>query len=199
MVDELSHFSMNRIRENNIRLVCFDFDQTAYKGHTGGALDLEISKLAPTLHRMVHDLSQDFLAMVYALHEAHIHVAIVTFGDAKYNAISLETNTMILGGEPLIRPVLNMGLSRQTTEQIPIYALNPQWRNEEMKHPQFPESKQWHILQAMNHFGISESKEVLLIDDSDHNISEAASMGHRTILVSPEPAFELSQVLKQFY
>ena len=186
-----------RLRQNGIRLVCFDFDQTAYRGHTGGALDVSIDKIIQTLHQMVSQLSQDFKELVYELHKENIHVAIVTFGDAMDNLISLKNNTIVFGGEPLIRSVLNQGLSKQTADKIPIYALHPELRNREYPNLPFPDSKEWHMMQAMKHFSVYESDNVLLIDDSDHNISDAASVGFHTVLVSPETAFEVSQVLKQ--
>jgi hypothetical protein len=187
-----------RLRTNGIRLVCFDFDQTAYRGHTGGALDLPIENMIQTLHEMVCHLSQDFKDLVHELHKENVHVAIVTFGDALYNSISLKNNTIVLGGEPLIRPVLNQGLSKQTSDKIPIYALNPEWRNrEDNDRPRFPNSKQWHMSQAMEHFSVHQADHVLLIDDSDHNIAEAASDGFHTVLVSTKTAFEVSQVLTQ--
>ena len=185
------------IHQNNIRLVCFDFDQTAYRGHTGGTLSLSIDDVAHTLRNMVSDLSQDFLALVGELHKENVHVAIVTFGDAIDNQISLEDNQMILGGELLLRPVLNMGLNRQTEGKIPIYALNPDWRNNKGEPLEFPDSKEWHLGQAMKHFGIHQPGEVLLIDDSLHNISEAAKDGFRTVIVQPETAFTISQLLEQ--
>jgi hypothetical protein len=185
------------IHKNNIRLVCFDFDQTAYRGHTGGALYLSLEDVIPTLHKMASDLSQDFLDLVCALHKENVHVAIVTFGDAIDNAISLENNRIMIGGELLIRPVLDMGLGRQTKDDIPIYALNPDWRNQQGGSIEFPNSKKWHLGQAMEHFTIHELGEVLLIDDSFHNISEAANDGFRTVLASSETAFKVSQVKEQ--
>jgi hypothetical protein len=185
------------IHQNNIRLVCFDFDQTAYRGHTGGTLSLSIDDVAHTLCNMVSDLSQDFLALVGELHKENVHVAIVTFGDAIDNQISREDNQMILGGELLLRPVLNMGLKRQTKGDIPIYALNPYWRNKEGEPIQFPDSKKWHLVQAMKHFDIHQPTEVLLIDDSFYNISEAANDGFRTVIVPPETAFKIHQLLEQ--
>jgi hypothetical protein len=185
------------IRQNNIRLVCFDFDQTAYRGHTGGALYLSIDDVIPTLHKMASDLSQDFLTLVCELRKENVHVAIVTFGDAIDNEISLEDNRIMIGGELLLRPVLNLGLGRQTKDDIPIYALNPDWRNQQGGSIQFPNSKEWHMAQAMEHFAIHKLDEVLLIDDSVHNISEAANAGFRTVLASPETAFKVSQLKEQ--
>jgi hypothetical protein len=100
---------VSRIKQNGIRLVCFDFDQTVYRGHTGGALDLPVCDIIPAMHTMVSHLSQDFLTLVFELHNENINVAIVTFGDAKYNEISLGSNKIVLGGDPQIRPVLNQG------------------------------------------------------------------------------------------
>ena len=187
---------VSRIQQNGIRLVCFDFDQTAYRGHTGGALDLPVCDIIPAMHTMVSHLSQDFLTLVFELHNENINVAIVTFGDAKYNEISLGNNKIVLGGDPLIRPVLTQGLNKETADKIPIYALNPDWRNgANGERPQFPDSKHWHMIMAMEHFSIHHPHQVLLVDDSNHNISEAASSGFHTVTVSPDTAFEVSQVL----
>ena len=189
---------LRRIRVNRIRLVCFDFDQTAYRGHTGGALDVPVRNLVPRMLQMVSNLSQDFLTLVLALHEENINVAIVTFCDGIYNEMSLASSTIMLGGDALIRPVLNQGLSIETVDKIPIYGLNPEWRNgEDGEPPQFPNSKHWHMILAMEHFSGHHPDEVLLIDNSPHNISEAASEGFHTVLASPETAFEASQLLEQ--
>jgi beta-phosphoglucomutase-like phosphatase (HAD superfamily) len=51
------------------------------------------------------------------------------------------------------------------------------------------------MILAMEHFSIHHPHQVLLVDDSNHNISEAASSGFHTVIVSPDTAFEVSQVL----
>jgi hypothetical protein len=191
---------LDRIKKNNIRLVCFDFDRTAYRGHTGGVLDLPIVDLAPTMHQMVSDLSPDFLSLVRVLRMEHIGVAVVTFNDAMDNRIELgkDMDMVRIGGEPLIRPVLNMGLTEEIACNIPIYALNPWWRNQTKQvPPYFPYSKKWHLSRAMDHFGVLRTSQVLLIDDSSTNIKDASSAGFQTMYVPPGSGSVLSQLWEQ--
>ena len=188
---------INRIHQNGIRLVCFDFDQTAYKGHIGGVLTESTSLLSSTMKRMALDLTPDFLSLVDALYDAHIAVAIVTFGDAERNEIRPLDDCIVVGGEALIRPVLNLRLDRLVADQVPIYALNPHWRNVVGQPSQYQTSKAWHLASAMQHVDITHSDTVLLIDDSDHNISEARQSGFHTISVSPDTGFTATQLLDQ--
>jgi len=189
---------INRIHQNGIRLVCFDFDQTAYRGHTGGALTVSTSILSSTMTQMAAELTPDFLSIVDALCDVNIAVAIVTFGDSQGNKIRPLDDYTVVGGEALIRPLLNMRLGRPVADHVPIYALNPDWRNTVGQPSEYRNSKEWHLTSAMQHFNVEHSDSVLLIDDSAHNISEAAQSGFHTVSVSPDTGFTVAQLLDQF-
>jgi len=48
----------------------------------------------------------------------------------------------------------------------------PEYQNSSMKHDgiRFPNNKQWHLKQAMKHYGLKDWTRVLLVDDSQNNL-----------------------------
>jgi hypothetical protein len=120
---EAIHTLVTTIQTLGIQLVVFDFDCTAYRKHTGGVLSIPADTLLATIATMVHDMTPSFTRIVPLLLEKGIHVAIGTFGDALTNT-SLGKSLRI-GGEPLIRPILDGIFGSLVSSNIPIFALNP--------------------------------------------------------------------------
>ena len=160
----------------------WDFDQTAYTQHTGGVVTLPsgVTDISDVLPSMRDDMSPDFMRCVPVLAAAGVEQCIVTFGDALHN------DERVLGGAPLIAPLLALCFGTPLGSRIPVFALNPYWRDN-----QYPFDKSWHINQAMHHFrkSVSSNSEVLLVDDSRQNIDIAANAGHCVAFVRTEGFF----------
>jgi len=183
------------IRTRGIKVVAFDFDQCSYTKHTGGSLNFPPHELVNTVQQVTRDLSPDFVLTVRQLIQNEVDVAIVTFSDDIDNQVT-ELNVTI-GGQALIRPVLNACFETDMAAKIPIYALNPQWRLM-LEKRSYPPGKGWHLAQAQHHFGATKHQ-VLLVDDSQRNVQLARANGYPAVKVNPIDGFIRTDILKTFF
>lgn len=166
-----------------VRLVCWDFDQTILAMHSGGhAAESEIVRLARAV-------SPSFLALSRALHDEGIVQGIATFADAEHPAVreAAARGEWRLGGAALVEAVLR---AHEGLRGVPfsICAFWPDLRNRAMARHEaaeskLPDDKNAHLREIMRQTGFTEPRNVMLIDDSAHNIDVARRAGFETWLV----------------
>ena len=178
------------VQKQGIQAVAFDFDLCAYTLHTGGALEFAPDELVQNVKHVMDHLSEDFVLMVEQLLQRGVHVAIATYGDGIDNSVT--DKRVVLGGEALIRPVLNSRLGSKLASQIPIFALNPDWRNTE--NVKYPDGKTWHLQEVCRHFGL-QPPQVVLVDDTQKNVDLALGCGYHAVKVDPDVGFELEDLM----
>jgi hypothetical protein len=200
---------VQRLVDDDVRVVAWDFDLTAVDDHTGGRVTLVDDDWSRVFARWTPRFSADFLRTCRAIaeHPAGIQQAIVTFGDAYLNGQSPHgegRDKRYVGGEPLLRPLLESALSSSlygakaaaVSRHMPIFAWHPAAHRRTCPEGQpIADSKSWHLTYTMRALlGTSDEtmrKHVLLIDDGAHNISHAKREGYRTHHVTGTRGFAL--------
>ncbi|KAJ7337268.1 hypothetical protein OS493_010125 [Desmophyllum pertusum] len=158
-----------------IKLVAVDFDLTIVNVHTRGCWQFTSKSL---VSRVRPSFKQFFIA---ALNCSDLHVAVVTLSPQI----------------PLIREVMEQALPESNTSRIHYRGTDGKWK--EVKGVT-KEGKQQHIESVLNqiekdHKVRIKSKEVILLDDDETNISVARSCKLRTLLIKGDDS--LDELLEQ--
>lgn len=172
-VEDLANAYVDSLVGAGIKLVCWDFDETAMLIHTAGDSFVSFEWLA-------EQLTSDFLHLSKALFRRGVHQAVVSFNEDG----AVVVGGAVVGGVRVIAPVLGHKLPQELMDDTPIFVFNPGLV------VGAPPGKTWHLSQASAHFGIVDPNEILLIDDTEDNIPSANEMGIRTAWTGPASGFK---------
>eukprot|EP01053_Blabericola_migrator_P012482 Blabericola_migrator_1__12481@NODE_78_length_15130_cov_126_174401_g70_i0_p3_GENE_NODE_78_length_15130_cov_126_174401_g70_i0NODE_78_length_15130_cov_126_174401_g70_i0_p3_ORF_typecomplete_len693_score67_81HAD_2/PF13419_6/2_2e03HAD_2/PF13419_6/5_9e05Acid_PPase/PF12689_7/0_00071PGP_phosphatase/PF09419_10/0_095_NODE_78_length_15130_cov_126_174401_g70_i069639041 len=179
------------LKRRNIKILAVDFDNTMTRHHSGGCLDLE-SRLGARLWR---SLSPDMNALGVAAEQAGLPIVCVSFTDNKMKGFFTSSKNNTVAGEELVQLFMQKsGASFSLARIYPFYPRlyqSPHLFQELLQSTGciapadavvMPKSKEFHLLQVCNDFGVA-PEEVLLIDDDYNNITAAAASGYMALHV----------------
>ena len=186
---------MQLLRDNSIRVVAFDMDQTAVALHSRGRLKRE------KLPQFLEKATSDFISLVPDLHKHGFGLSIATHSDEKEfatgrQALLIDPKTHIMG-EELAKALLDHCFTPDIVSSFFIVAHNPRAHGQG-KDPQNC-IKRYHMREIQNHFSV-EGKEILFFDDTPAVVDDCANRcgGVRAVLVDPKKGFQLGNLLKAF-
>lgn len=158
---------VEKLEKAGILFVAFDFDDTIVSIHTGGRIFVD------DLERLCKTVSSDFVTLVKALDDKCI-----AWGVASFSAHKLDESKSI-GGEPLIRKVLESCLGKDRASKVPIAS----WYSENGKNE--------HMKQLAPYLN---PQEVVLIDDHANNLVKAKMEGFRTLWVKKAAGLVITEL-----
>jgi hypothetical protein len=159
------------LQQNNVRLLCIDFDQTLVRMHTNGCYEGPVDELAQSVRQLFAELIQIAVS-------AGTAVSIVTFSPQAQ----------------LIREVLHRVLPPGITEQVLLRTTDPaeSW-SAVAGLPARGSGKLHHMASSWEAAGLGPGRScewgsVLLIDDDRRNVERAVEWGARTAWFRPDVA-----------
>lgn len=175
------------------KIVCIDLDKTITYRHTSGRYHKD--RIDNFAQKWVCD---DIPQFIRALLENKVHVAVTTHSDSEMQ----NGDKNYLAGEAMVKRILLKHLTKQEVEKIHIEAFHP-----ELHEHALPYKKQ-HILNVLHKINdplrrrgkeLVEVKDVVLIDDTEDNVLQAADdPGCNTIFV-PSGGFKLEYWIDALY
>jgi len=157
-------------------------DQTLVSAHSRGTMTRE------KLDEYCNKVTVDFKAVVPALLNRGIKLAVATHSDTFENVYFNRSPSIYLLGEELVEPVLRSSVG-DLCNQFFIVAFNPTFRGE--KNPE-NYGKKYHVRAIAKHYGINTS-DILLFDDDPENLRNVDNF--HVFGVNPETGFTMEDFL----
>lgn len=177
-----------RVQDVGIKVVAFDMDQTAVGAHSHGRL-----ARGDPLSEYLGKIKPDFVALIPALLDKGIGVALATHSDLAEASSTITRSTHVLGDD-LALAVLQHVFPEEIVSRFKIVAYNPrvhvEGTDEAFLH------KRYHMRELCEHFA-THPREILFFDDVDSIVTDASyTCGVCAFKVDPAEAFEVTDILK---
>jgi hypothetical protein len=190
------------ISEHKVEVVCWDFDETAMRIHTGGFVRAASEpELQQRLDWLSHQVAPEFRLFSRYIERAcpGVRQAIVSFADDfsrndPPSVAAASKSVARMGGTDLIKTVLERGFG-WPRPAFRIVSFYPDVANSRQEFPHHvSKNKNVHMQQVAKHMGILSADRLLLIDNCPQNCHAAIEFGAYTWHVSASKGFDTNSL-----